>query len=411
MEVLDCIVVGLGAHGSSCIAKLAQENKKVLGLEKFTRVHTKGSSHGRSRIIRQAYFEDPRYVPLVKRSFELWRELAEFESNEGGNGTTSLLNVCGGLMIGSRDSEIISGTLEAAQLHNLPHEILSAAEIRKRFPVLTPSDDLMGVYETEAGYLIPEACIEAHLQLAEKHGARLNFEESLASWNIITDEELEGLISVTTDRNITYLTRKLVLAVGAWAPELYGDQIPISLQCERRVLFWFKPLSDDKIVIEQFRELPVFLWDNSTESDICQFYGFPPELTGSYSECIKVAKHQTVLDSRDSAHCTPDTIMRSVSSSEVSTMRQLLEGKVAGLSCGTVTDVETCMYTMTEDENFLIDFHPMSKNVILASPCSGHGFKFSAVIGEILKDLVVHGECNHNISLFSIESRIKESNL
>mmetsp|Transcript_3907 Transcript_3907/g.6603 ORF Transcript_3907/g.6603 Transcript_3907/m.6603 type:complete len:423 (+) Transcript_3907:29-1297(+) len=416
-EVYDCIVVGLGAHGSSCLAQLAKENAKVLGLEKFTRGHTRGSSHGRSRVIRQSYFEDPRYVPLVKRSFEMWRDLAAFEAqqrdSQDDKDVSSLLNVVGGLMIGHRDSEIIAGTLAAAEEHSLPHETLTAQEMRSRFPALTPGDDMMGVYESEAGYLIPEACLEAHFKMAEQHRACLRFEESMASWQAVEAEGTDRVIVVTTDQGNTFLTKKLVLSVGAWAPEVYGHQIPLDLQVERRVLFWFQPgatsAHHDEDRISPFRNLPIFLWDASTEEKMCQFYGFPSESHGAFSQCVKIALHQaigsTLNGAPESAACTPDSINRHVCHTEVSHMQHILEGKVPALASSSVQALETCLYTNTSDEHFLIDFLPENDNVIIASPCSGHGFKFSSVIGEILKELVLQGESSHDISLFSIASR------
>jgi sarcosine oxidase len=280
-------------------------------------------------------------------------------------------------MVGSEESEIIRGTLEAVKAHDLPHEILTAQEIRARFPVLTPGEDMMGVFETEAGYLIPEACLEAHFQMAEQHGAALCFEESLVSWNVLTRKEEGGgddeeLISVVTDRNNTYITRKLVLSVGAWAPEVYGGLIPVSLHAERRALFWFQPCDDDDDAggggdggggggggggVEAFRNMPVFLWDASSEGDVCQFYGFPPERSGPLSHAIKIARHQAIgstltSDEPPSAVCTPDSIDRHVCPTEVSAMQQVLEGRVPVLAGSSrVEAVDTCLYTLTEDEN------------------------------------------------------------
>ena len=335
---------------------------------------------------RLAYLSSPTYThircdtehrtsnPSVCLGYSQLQELANFEAEQHRNckenhqPTPSLLNVCGGLMIGSKESEIITGTLEAARVHHLPHEILTAQEISARYPVLTPDDEMVGVFETEAGVLIPEACIEAHCQMAEQHGAKLSFQESLVSWCVVksgaegvSETETEDLLSVVTDRNHSYLTRKLVLSVGAWAPEVYGCQIPVPLHAERRVLFWFRPSSsdeDDKAVgVESFKNIPVFLWDNSTEGNMCQFYGFPVESTGELSQAVKVARHQAIAstpssgDQPSSAHCTPSSIDRQVYPYEIQYMQQVLEGKVPSLACGSVEAVETCLYTMTPDEH------------------------------------------------------------
>ena len=260
----------------------------------------------------------------------------------------------GGLMIGHRDSEIISGTLEAAQEHSLPHETLTAQEIRSRFPSLTPGDEMMGVFETEAGYLVPEACLEAHFKMAEQHDASLRFEEAMVSWKEVDNSEC---ISVVTSRGNTFLTKKLVLSVGAWAPEVYGDQIPISLEVERRVLFWIRPsTSDGGGGIEQFKDIPIFLWDASTEGNMCQFYGFPSEKSGAYSHTVKIALHQAIGSTLNNAEpapasCTPSTIYRQVCSTEVDYMQGILQGKVPALADGSMDVVETCLYTITPDEH------------------------------------------------------------
>lgn len=254
-------------------------------------------------------------------------------------------------MIGPKQSAIISGTLESVRRHKLSHEVLTAKEIRERYPMLTPGDDLMGVFEEEAGYLIPEACLEAHLKEAEQNGGVLRFNESLVSWEKVKRSnggegegewgcsgDLEELITVVSDLNKCYLTKKLVLSVGAWAPELYGGQIPVPLRTERRVLFWLRPSpsqgnKDGNMNIDAFRGMPVFLWDNSIEGNCCQFYGFPPESTGEQrGHTVKIARHQAIeveesnipeTNSRiDSvfapAVCSPESIDREVYPAEVS---------------------------------------------------------------------------------------------
>lgn len=252
----DVIVVGLGAHGSSSIAHLAQRGIKVLGLEKFDQVHTNGSSHGRSRIIRQAYFEDPRYVPLLKRSFLLWRNLEnenfqhvskkskEYNSHDD----FALLKMTGGLMIGNPNSDVIKGTLSSVKTHNLPHRVLTADEIKERFKVFQPSNVEVGILEEEAGYLIPERCIIAYQNMAKRFSAELHFNESMISYCQIKDSSNNDVIEVRTSKGKKYLTKKLVLCVGAWAPELYGNSISknLDLHVERRVLYWLQPRVDTK---------------------------------------------------------------------------------------------------------------------------------------------------------------------
>jgi sarcosine oxidase len=230
----DVIVVGLGGHGSAAFANLAgRENLKVLGIEKFNPAHNQGSSHGKSRIIRTAYFEDPRYVPLLQRSFHLWRELQEQ------NPSLDILRLTGGIMLGSPTSDVVTGTIASAQKYDLDHEILSADDIKERFPIFEPSAHEIGVLEKNAGYLVPENCVSSYIELGKNRGGEAHFEEEMISWNS-EDSENGDIITVETSKS-TYRTKKLILTVGAWAPELYGQDIPLKLHVERRVLYWFEP--------------------------------------------------------------------------------------------------------------------------------------------------------------------------
>jgi len=393
--VYDVIVVGLGGHGSAAAAHLAKRGVKVLGLEKFPRAsHAHGSSHGRSRIIRQAYFEDPRYVPLLIRAFELWRELEK--SNKG---PEPLLTMTGGLMIGTPSSDVITGSIASAKLHNLPYELLSAQQVRSRFPAFQLRDDEVGVFESEAGYLVPEACVETHMQVAAEHGATLLFEESLASWH----EEEPGVVVVTTESGNKYRAKKVILSVGAWAEDIYAKDIKqvLPLHVVRRVLFWYEPSEAAAAAATNlFSKLPIYIWEIENGGS---FYGFPLQLPGG----IKVAMHD--LDPKLKVATTIHTIDRQVSQGEKQTMTSLLQHRMPALAAMDITSTATCMYTNTPDEHFLIDWHPKCKHVLLASPCSGHGFKFCSVIGEILADLTsnVDGSSRHDahISLFKIDGR------
>lgn len=388
MEEYDCIVVGLGGHGSSTLAQLAKRNLKVLGIERFNGTHQNGSSHGRSRIIRQAYFEDPKYVPLLARSFELWRELQnEIELLE--HPKEKLLNMTGGLMIGYPESTVISGTLKSVKVHKLPHEILSASDIRSRYPVFQVDDREIGIYEKEAGYLIPELCIEAYYKIAKLNNATLHFEEIVINYEIISDD----LVKVITNKS-SYVTKKLVLTVGAWAPELYGKKIEniLKLDCSRRVLFWFEPNGKNDV----FQNIPIYIWDLINEGN---FYGFPTQAGNPGGN--KVAYHFMNKDISDK--CTPQTVNKEVSQMEIESMRKLLDKRMPQLN-GKLVATSTCMYTNTPDQHFLIDFLPNSNgNIILASPCSGHGFKFCSVVGEILSDMVQNSFTSHDISFFRLQ--------
>jgi len=386
----DAIVVGLGGHGSAAVAHLAKRSVRVLGLEKFERVsHSHGSSHGRSRIIRLAYFEDPRYVPLLRRSFELWRELStERQRKSGRQDEEPLLTMTGGLMIGLPDSIVVRGTLRSVRAHGLQHEVLSGAEIRRRFPAFQPSDEEIGILEKDAGYLVPELCVEAHCEVAEDNGAVLKFEEPMVSWRLLPN----GGVAVTTSKGNTYSARKISLSVGAWAPAIYGETVAeqgLPLHASRRALFWIEP----RVPTVVFDKIPVYIWDMGSKGN---FYGFPKQ-AGSPGG-VKVAMH--FVDSSTQTACTPETVDRTVHDREIAAMQQVLKSRMPELP-GKLVAAATCMYTNTPDEHFLVDWHPQAKGkVLLVSPCSGHGFKFCSVMGEIVADLLCDGTTRHNISLF-----------
>jgi len=368
------IIIGLGGMGSATAYHIARRGQRVLGLEQFTPAHSNGSSHGHSRIIRQAYMEHPSYVPLLKRAFVLWDELAA-HSNE------DLLHLTGGIMIGRPDSDAIQGTLASVREHHLPHQMLDAATIRQRYPALTPSDDIVAVYEDNAGFVVPEAAVRTHLRLAQAHGAELHFQEAVTHWQANPN----GGVTVTTAHGV-YTADHLVITPGAWAPELLAD-MGLPLRVERRVLLWFAPIGG----IEPFTEpnFPIYIWDCGAG---VSFYGFPyhPSMPG-----IKVAIH-TVGQA-----CSPDWIDRQLQASDVESLQNLLRERIPAL-LGPMIHYETCMYTLTPDEHFVIAVHPDHPQVVIASPCSGHGFKFTPVIGEILADLAIDGQTAHDISLFSL---------
>jgi sarcosine oxidase len=368
------IIIGLGGMGSATAYHIARRGQAVLGLEQFTPAHSNGSSHGHSRIIRQAYMEHPSYVPLLKRAFVLWDELAALSDED-------LLHLTGGIMIGRPDSDAIQGTLTSVREHHLPHQMLDAATIRQRYPALTPSDDIVAVYEDNAGFVVPEAAVRTHLRLAQTHGAELHFQEAVTHWQANPN----GGVTVTTAHGV-YTADHLVITPGAWAPELLAD-MGLPLRVERRVLLWFEPIGG----IEPFTEpnFPIYIWDCGAG---VSFYGFPyhPSMPG-----IKVAIH-TVGQT-----CSPDSIDRQLQAHDVESLQNLLRERIPAL-LGPMMHYETCMYTLTPDEHFVIAVHPDHPQVVIASPCSGHGFKFTPVIGEILADLAIDGQTAHDISLFSL---------
>ena len=360
---MKVIVIGLGGMGSAAAAHLAARGAQVIGIERFTPAHDRGSSHGRSRIIRQAYFEGAQYVPLLLRAYELWRQL-----------DPSLLHITGGLMIGAPDSEVFTGSLASARAHGLAHEVLDAAEIRRRYPPLKPGDDIVALYEPMAGFVVPEDCTLAHLEHAARHGAELHFEEAVTSWSASSSG-----VRVTTT-HATYEADRLVIAPGAWAPELFAElEIPFTI--ERQVLFWFAPPGGDA----PFRRFPIYIWELDRT---VHFYGFQADSVG-----VKVALYH------GGDVCTAETIDRSVRAEEVENVRAILAERIPALNAPLV-DATTCMYTNTPDLHFVLGLHPAHANVVVASPCSGHGYKFASVIGEILADLAIAGGTAHPIEEF-----------
>lgn len=370
----DVILIGLGGMGSAAAYQLARRGVRVLGLERHTAAHAEGSSHGKSRIIRQAYFEDPAYVPLLLRAYELWDQI-ERESD------TPLLTITGGLMIGPPDSRTVAGARRSAMEHGLDHEMLDAADLRRRFPQLRPAPETIALYERKAGFLHPEESVAAHLRQAAALGADLHFDEPALSWEARGDHVL-----VTTARG-SYEAGRLIIAPGAWAPQLLRD-LQLPLVVERNVLCWFEPRGG----VEAFRpgRFPIYIWE---VSERVQFYGFPAQ--DGPPGGVKAALF------RAGAHTTPETIDRSIHPEDVEPLRAILATHIPDLS-GPLIEAATCMYTTTPDEHFIVDLHPQHPNVVVASPCSGHGYKFASVIGEILADLATEGATRHPIGLFGL---------
>ncbi len=376
-NVFDVIVVGLGAMGSAAAAQLAARGQRVLGLEQFDLLHEKGSSHGASRVIRLAYFEHPSYVPLLLRAYELWNQL---EQDTG----RSLLTMTGGLMIGRPQSEVVSGSQRSARTHGLRHEMLDAAEIRRRFPPFTPPDGDVALYEARAGVLRAEESLEALQQQAIAHGAELRSNGRVLGW--LAKPGGEG-IDMETDAG-SVEARHLVLTPGPWASSLFElPQLPLTV--ERQVLFWFAPVGGAAAFSPA--RFPIYIWD---VGDRTQFYGFPSMPGPPFG--VKVA----FFRSGEEKPVSPDEVDRTVSPSEVDAMRAALASRVPSLASGGLVQTVTCLYTLTPDHHFVVGRHPAHPQVTIASPCSGHGFKFATVIGEIIADLAIDGDTRHDIELF-----------
>jgi sarcosine oxidase len=370
----DIIIVGLGAMGSAAALHLARRGKRVLGLDRFAPPHTFGSSHGQTRIIREAYYEHPAYVPLVQRAYVLWNELARATNTE-------LLRPTGGLMIGRRDGVLFAGAKRSATTHHLPCEILGADQIRKRFPALQPDDDMSAVWEPRAGILFPERCIAAHLSEARRHGASLRYDEPVLAWR----PDGEGA-KVTTGLG-EYRAARLVLTAGSWISSLLPEhRLPFAV--ERQVLYWLDPLRH----ADRFHpaQLPIHLWQFDGDRF---FYGFP-----DLGEGIKIAGHH------QGEQTTPEKVCREVAPSEVESMRAIVRRFLPDAD-GPLRSATVCLYTNTPDGHFWIDRLADCPQVLVASPCSGHGFKFSSAIGEMVADLITDQKPPFDLDLFRERSK------
>ncbi len=365
----DVIVVGLGVMGGATAYHLARRGVRVLGLDRFWPPHWLGSSHGRSRIIREAYFEHPAYVPLVRRAYELWAEL-EAESGR------KLFLQTGGLMVGPADGELVTGSLLSARTHGLAHELIDAAEIQNRFPALHPDPEMLGVWEPRAGVLFPEVCVGALISLARRHGADLKFGQEVTGW------QADGSGVQVQTRTGRYRAGRLVVAAGPWASRLVPE---LPVRVERQVMLWFEPRANP----QNFRpnRLPLFLIEHAPGR---HFYGIP-----DLGDGVKTARHHEgeIVD--------PDLVDREVREPEVEAVRELLRRYLPDAD-GLLQTAAVCLYTNAPDYHFIIDFHPAHPQVLILSPCSGHGFKFGPAIGEAAADLLTSGKAGLDVAFFSL---------
>ena len=374
----DVIVVGLGAMGSAALYHLARQNVRVLGLERFEPGHERGSSHGRTRIIRHGYFEHPSYVPLVRRAAAMWREL-EQQSGQ------SLMTVTGIAEIGRPDSALIEGTLAASRGHQLPHEILSARELMKLYPAFRIPQDFVAVLQPDGGFVQAEAGIRAHSRLAAAAGADMRTGE-----RVIAIEQIGTGVRVKTERG-TFEAGSVIVSAGAWTNSLLPD-FDLPLQATRQVLLWVRPAQPDLFRTGWF---PVFM----IESEDGIHYGFPLH----DDDGLKIAKHHHAGEI-----VAPDSYDRTVSAADEASILGPVH-RFLPASAGPVVSAKTCLYTMTPDEDFVIDRLPGFERIILASPCSGHGFKFAPAIGLALAELALNGRTSFDISRFRIGRFAKSS--
>lgn len=367
----DVIVIGLGGMGSSAAFHLARRGLRVLALERFGVPHDMGSSHGFTRIIRLAYYEHPSYVPLLRRAFALWRDV-ELESG------TRLLHVTGGVDAGPPGSRVYEGSRHSCEVHDLPHEILTSDELSRRFPAFHLPPEYLAVMQPDGGFLLPEHCIETHVRLARAHGAEVRPETPVERW----EPDSSGVVVHAGGE--LFRARQLVVTAGPWIPGLVPALAP-HLVVERQVLAWFGVNARAHFAPGRF---PVFV----INADEGHFYGFPEFGVPGF----KIGKYHHLGEAVD-----PDRIDRAVHPADIEPLHAFVRRYFPG-GAGPLRRSSVCMFTNTRDEHFIIDRLPGAPQVLLVSACSGHGFKFTSVMGEIAADLVQHGGTAHDISLHRI---------
>jgi sarcosine oxidase len=372
----DVIVLGLGGMGSAAARHLTARGARVLGLEQFTPAHALGSSHGDTRIVRMAYFEAPDYVPLLRRAYELWDAL---EADLG----RRLFIRTGALMIGAGESEVVRGTLASVERYDLPYELLDQAAMARRFPQFALRPDEQAVFERNAGFVNPEVVVKAHLDLAARDGADLRFETPVTSWR----PEPDGVVVRTGTTE--FRGRRLVITAGAWADRM-APGLGVPMRVARRVMHYVAPVaSAADFAVDRF---PVYVYETGARDAI---YGFP--WVDDPGDGVKVGFHYRGGD------VDPDTVDRDVTVAEQDEMRAALADRIPGLA-GLHLASKVCMYTLTPDEHFVIDHLPGHEGrVVVAAGFSGHGFKFTPVVGEILADLALAGRTELPIEFLSAQ--------
>lgn len=368
----DVIVIGMGGMGSAAAYHLARRGQRVLGLEQFDIPHNMGSSHGLTRIIRLAYAEDPSYVPLLRRAFALWRETEQKFGEQ-------LLYVTGALDISREDANTFKGSLQSCEEHHLPHEILDAKTIMARYPAYQLPNDMLAVYQPDGGFVLSERGIVAHVMLAQALGAEIHAREAVQGW-----EPTANGVRVRTTQG-TYEAARLVITAGAWANKLIEPLAGNLAVPERQVLAWLQPQKPDLFALGNF---PVFI----LEDDEGDYYGFPLHHVPGF----KFGKMHHRLENVD-----PNTVDRECYPEDEALLRDFA-AQYFPQGSGPTMAMRACMFTNTPDFHFILDAHPQHPQVVFAAGFSGHGYKFTPVIGEIMADLAIHGETAHPIEFLRL---------
>lgn len=368
----DVIVVGIGGMGSATVYELASRGLRVLGLEQFDIPHDQGSSHGVNRMIRLAYYEDPSYVPLMRRAYERWRDLETASAEK-------LLYTTGSVAAGREDQEVFAGSLRSCLEHDLPHETLTSAELTGRYPGFRLPSDWMSLLQPAGGFLLSERCIVNYVFGALESGADIRAREPVLGW-----ERSSDAVQVETSRG-KYEAGALVITAGAWTEKLTPSLTHLA-KPERQVLGWFQPLRPELFTLDTF---PV----TTLAGDEGQYYAMPVFGIPGF----KIGRYNHLEE-----HSSADDLDR-VCRDEDEEILRLGVARYFPDANGPTLSMKVCMFTNTPDEHFIIDAVPGAPNVFLAAGFSGHGFKFCSVVGEIMADLATNGDTDHDISLLRLD--------
>jgi sarcosine oxidase len=373
----DAIVLGVGGMGSAALYHLARRGVRVLGIERYNIPHEMGSSHGLTRIIRLAYYEHLAYVPLLRRAYELWRQLENTVQER-------LLIITGSIDASPEDGEVFTGSKASCHIHHLPYEVLDSHALNARFPGYRLPQGIVALYQPDGGFLLSERCIVAHVMAAQELGAEVHGRERVLGW-----EPKGGGVEVRTDRE-RYSADKLVICGGAWGSKLVPELSTLAVP-ERQVLAWFQPLRPALFTMATF---PVF--NMAVEEG--RYYGFPMYGIPGF----KVGRYHHLTQNVD-----PDSMDREAHREDEEVLRAFT-ARYFPEAAGPTMSLKTCLFTNTPDEHFILDLHPGFPQVSLAAGFSGHGFKFCSVVGEIMADLAQRGHSRHDLELFKLQ-RFRET--
>jgi len=358
--------------GSAALYELAGRGYRVLGLEQYSIPNSLGSSHGETRILRVAYFEDSRYVPLALAASDLWRKL-ERDCHE------SIFFRTGSIDSGLPTGELFRGSLRSCKDHQLDHRVLTSKELAREFPGYRLPEGFLSVYQPDGGVLLSEQCIKVYVNGSIRRGADIRTNERVLSW------ERAGTRLVVKSSVSEYETERLVICAGPWIPKLISGFVH-AVRPERQVMGWFRPLREDIFCPDRFPPCNLEFEDE-------HLYAIPT--FGKSGFKCGVSHH--LRESID-----PDSTSRSCTAKDERVIRRSCE-RVFPEGLGETVELRTCIYSNTKDRHFLLGFISNDPSVIVAAVCSGHGFKFASLVGEIIAELVGHGSSRHDISMFATD--------